>query len=206
MQNERDNTFAGSPDIGVTPGTSRGSGTTEGSLDQAKATAQQLGSEAEQRVREQVQSRLEMQKQNAAQSLTGVAQSLRTAGRQLEGQQAAPSRYVQQAADRVEGLAHYLENRDVGEILDEVEDFARRQPPVFLGAAFALGVLGARFLKSSRRNLVSRGVREHWSTREMTNRTPDAEIDSVGRPGAPGYAPPTVRASSEPRAAGPRES
>jgi hypothetical protein len=33
--------------------------------------------------------------------------------------------------------------------VSEAEDFARRQPALFLGGAFALGLLGARFLKSS---------------------------------------------------------
>ena len=35
-------------------------------------------------------------------------------------------------------------------MIDEVEAFARRNPPLFLGAAFGLGVLAVRFLKSSR--------------------------------------------------------
>ena len=206
MQNDRDSSLTGTPSIGVTPGTQGTQTRVENSVDQTRARAQQLGSDAQQKVSEQVQSRLDAQKQQVAQSLSGVAQSLRTAGQQLQEQQAGPGRYVQQAADRVEGIAHYLESRDVGEIIDEVEDFARRQPPVFLGAAFTLGVLGARFLKSSRRKLVSRGVREHWDTRDLTSRTPTAEIDAVGRPHAPGYAPPAVRASSETRAAGPRKS
>ena len=34
-------------------------------------------------------------------------------------------------------------------MVTQVEQYARRQPAIFLGGAFALGLLGARFLKSS---------------------------------------------------------
>jgi vacuolar-type H+-ATPase subunit H len=175
-------------------------------VDQAKTTAQRLVSEAQDRATEQVHSRLDAQKHQAAESLSGVAESLRATGRQMRGQPiAGASGYVEQAADRVEDLAYFLRESEVGEIVDYVEDFARRQPGLFLGGAFALGVLGARFLKSSRQNLVHRGVRERWSTDQLTRRMEDPERDAVGRPGAHGYAPAPERASSEHKAAGPRE-
>lgn len=206
MQNERDVEFTPSPGIGTATSGGAGRAQMGDAAEQAKAKAQQLVGDAQHRASEQVQSRLDTQKHRAAESLSGVAQSLHATSQQLQGQQDGASRYVRQAADRVENLASHLQDRDVGEIIDEVEDFARRQPAVFLGGAFALGVLGARFLKSSRRNLVSEGVREHWGTREMTSRIDDPERDAIGRPGAPGYAPPPERAGSEPRGAGPRES
>jgi hypothetical protein len=48
-------------------------------------------------------------------------------------------------------VSNYLQNTDVSEMVDRTEEFARRRPALFLGGAFALGLLGARFLKSSRR-------------------------------------------------------
>jgi hypothetical protein len=42
-----------------------------------------------------------------------------------------------------------LRQKDVRELMSDVERFAQRQPTLFLGGAFALGLLGARFLKSS---------------------------------------------------------
>ena len=39
--------------------------------------------------------------------------------------------------------------RDLTELMDDVNRFARRQPALFVGAAFAAGALAARFLKSS---------------------------------------------------------
>lgn len=68
------------------------------------------------------------------------------------------SRYVERAANRVEQLADYVQNTSPGEMTDRVEQFARREPALFLGGAFAVGFLGARFLKSSRRDQ----ERERW--------------------------------------------
>jgi len=52
----------------------------------------------------------------------------------------------------VENWADYVQQTDVRQMADRVESFARREPAIFLGGAFALGLLGARFLKSSRRS------------------------------------------------------
>ncbi len=212
MQNDRDVGFTPSPGLGATTGGveftpspgagSQAAGGQEGqtgtgdTVQQARETAQRLASDAQQRAAEQVQSRLGAQKHRAAESLSGVAQALRSSGQQLQGQQDGISQYIQQAADRIEDFANNLQNQDVGEIVDRAEDFARRNPGVFLGGAFALGVLGARFLKSSRRNLVREGVRERWSTHELTSRVDNPERDAVGRPRAPGYAPPPQRSGN----------
>jgi hypothetical protein len=51
----------------------------------------------------------------------------------------------------VERWADYVQNTDAREMANRVESFARREPGLFLGGAFALGLVGARFLKSSRR-------------------------------------------------------
>jgi hypothetical protein len=42
-----------------------------------------------------------------------------------------------------------LQERDIDQIAFEVQDMARRQPAMFLGGAFLLGFMAARFLKSS---------------------------------------------------------
>ena len=57
--------------------------------------------------------------------------------------------YVDQAADQVERLSEYVRERDVVQIAGDVEKFARREPALFLGGAFVLGLCAARFLKSS---------------------------------------------------------
>jgi hypothetical protein len=53
------------------------------------------------------------------------------------------------AADQAERLAAYLQQTDAREIVHTVEDAARRQPLIFLGGAFILGLAAARFMKAA---------------------------------------------------------
>lgn len=118
---------------------------------EAKDQVQQKAGEVAAKAQEQVASRLSTQKESAAQSLTGVAQALRQTGKQLQGQdQMGVTGYIDQAADQVERLSHYLQDNDLGRLVGDVERFARRQPALFLGGAFLAGLFGARFLKASR--------------------------------------------------------
>jgi hypothetical protein len=57
---------------------------------------------------------------------------------------------VDKAADQIENWSRQLREKDIDELLSDVQTLARRQPGVFIGSAFAIGLLGARFLKSSR--------------------------------------------------------
>lgn len=115
-------------------------------VDQAKEAVRDTAGQA----KEQVAGRLSDQKARAAQSLTGVAQALRTTGEQLREQdQTGITGYVDQIASSVERLSSYVEQHEIGDLVGDVERFARRQPVLFLGGAFVLGLLGARFLKSS---------------------------------------------------------
>jgi ElaB/YqjD/DUF883 family membrane-anchored ribosome-binding protein len=94
---------------------------------------------------------MERGKHDAAQTLTTVASTLLNSGSQLRNEdQPMAGEYVEQAARQLERVANYVQNADVREMVSEVEDFARRRPAVFIGSAFAVGLLAARFLKSSR--------------------------------------------------------
>src|SRR5688572_18682882 len=195
MKNESDIEFTASPTLpqGVdfTPDTSQASGAngdqqaSAAPLDQAREKAQRLVSTAQERAVEQVQARFDEQKIRAADSLSSVAQTLRGTTQNFSTSQDGIGRYINEAADRVDNLAHYLHDRELNEIVDQVEDFARRQPVAFLGGAFALGILGARFLKSSQGGMSRHEVRDSYDTRALTSRVEDPERDAIGRPLAP---------------------
>ncbi|MCC2322425.1 hypothetical protein [Cellulomonas xiejunii] len=51
---------------------------------------------------------------------------------------------VRQVAQRTGGVATWLEDREPGDVLQEVADFARRRPGVFLALAAGAGVLAGR--------------------------------------------------------------
>jgi hypothetical protein len=163
------------------------------------------------RAADEVQARVEGQKERAAESLEGVARSLRSASEQMSDEMGI-GRYMARAAEQVDNLASFLNNREVTDLMHDVEDFARRQPAAFVGSAFALGLLGARFLKSSRDNVgygpggtsfdgsgrstMHRPIGSEWGSQDPTARVDDPTRDAVSRPRAPGYAPPTERGES----------
>ena len=215
MKNESDIEFTASPTLpqGVdfTPETSQASGAngdqqaSAAPLDQAREKAQRLVNNVQERAVEQVQARFDAGKTRAADSLSSVAQTLRSTTQNFATDQDGIGRYINEAADRVDNLAHYLHDRELTDIVDQVEHFARRQPVAFLGGAFALGVLGARFLKSSQGNMGRYQARDSYDTRALTSRVEEPQ-DAIGRPLAPGYAPPSERATSSGYdAAGPRD-
>jgi len=102
------------------------------------------------RVREQATAQLSSQKDKATDGLGSVAQAVRETTKHLrDNQHDTVARYAEQTADRLERFSQRLKDKDVGELLNDAQQLARRQPALFIGGAFALGLLGARFLKSS---------------------------------------------------------
>jgi hypothetical protein len=55
-------------------------------------------------------------------------------------------------ARQVEQVAEYLRNKDAAAMKNDLENLARRQPALVLGGALILGLIGARFLKSSQKS------------------------------------------------------
>jgi len=134
---------------------------------QAKQQAKDLAHQAE----EQAKSALSSRKAQAATGLNDVAQAFRQTSNELNNQdKGMVAQYSNQVADRVEQLSTYLENKDVEEMIADAEDFARRQPELFIGGALVLGFLGARFLRSSN----TRRQSGQWSDTEW-RRYPDTE-------------------------------
>jgi len=121
-------------------------------VDEAKDKAQEVASQAQDKASQQLHAGMSKGKTRAADTLGAVAQSLLISSQQLREQdRGTVGGVVEKAANRVENWANYMRNTDAREMADRVEGFARREPAIFLGGAFALGLLGARFLKSSRR-------------------------------------------------------
>ena len=63
------------------------------------------------------------------------------------GQNGLATDLAVQASDRVHSVAGWLEQRQPGEVLDEVRDFARRRPGTFLAAAAVVGLIGGRLTR-----------------------------------------------------------
>jgi hypothetical protein len=126
-----------------------GSQVAQSATDQAKqvvsetrAQARDLLGEAKGQVREQAAT----QQHQAAQQLRAVADELSEMAAK-GGQSGLATQVAQEAAERVRGVASWLDRREPGDLLDGVRDFARRRPGTFLVGAAIAGVVAGRLTR-----------------------------------------------------------
>ena len=100
--------------------------------------------------RESASDQISSGKARVAEGLGSVAEAIRHAGEDLRSKDAANlTEYASRAADQVEAASDYLKESSLSDVVGDIGDFARREPAMFLGGAFVLGLVGGRFLKSS---------------------------------------------------------
>ena len=127
----------------------QGADASGGTFEQTKEQARQAATEAQQKITEQLRTRAESTKSQAADTLTSVANALSQSGRQLKADNPnVPSQYIERAGDQLRRAAENIRNTNVDELVRRTESMARRQPALFLGGAFVLGVVAARLIKS----------------------------------------------------------
>ncbi len=129
-------------------------------VDQAKQQAQKVvehtqrkAGEAIDQARVRTKGWIETQLDAAADGLDGIAGAVKDTGDQLRAHD--PNNMGQvadvaaSAADTVRTVSSRLRDATVDDIIRDTEQFARRQPGLFIGGAFVLGIMLARFLKST---------------------------------------------------------
>jgi hypothetical protein len=125
--------------------------------------------------RSAAESLLEEQKQQIADRVAGVAEALRCASPSLDqSQNRVIARYAQQVGDHVENIARNMRNRRWGELVADIEEFARRQPTWFVLGAVATGFLVGRLVWAPTQRSESIGQ----SSRGETTRAVTAAISS----------------------------
>lgn len=113
-------------------------------VDQAKTTFQQA--------RDRATSSLGESKGQFADQFGTMANALRRTTEHLRSEdQQRIAGLTDTAARQVEQIADYLRTRDARAMRQDLENLARRQPALMIGGALILGLIGARFLKSSER-------------------------------------------------------
>jgi len=165
--------------------------------------AGQVASEASQQVRDLVhQTRGELTEQAATQQKR-VAGGLRSLGEELHSmaqnseQQGPATDLVKQAAERTSTVASWLEDREPGNVVEEVTRFARQRPGAFLAIAAGAGLLVGRLgrgLKAANGDSSESGSdRSHGSpdTGRQGNAQPlppsSSGYEQGGYQGAPAY-------------------
>jgi hypothetical protein len=119
-------------------------------VDQAKNTFQQA--------RDRATSSLGESKSQFAEQFGTIADALRRTTEHLRSEdQQRIAGLTDTVARQVEQLADYLRSKDARAMRQDLENLARRQPALMIGGALVLGLIGARFIKSSERRGRRRG-------------------------------------------------
>ncbi|WP_193510053.1 hypothetical protein [Cryobacterium sp. BB736] len=109
---------------------------------EAKNQAREMYDEAKMELRDQASS----QQSRAASSLRTMSDELRSMADRSEDQGMA-SQLVSTTASKAGDIAGWLEQREPGDIIDEVRSFARRRPGVFIGIAALAGLAVGRLTR-----------------------------------------------------------
>ena len=117
---------------------------------EAAGTLKRQGQQLREEAREGIQRFATHRKQEAASFLKDVSGALDEITSKL-GEQGYDrvARYAGVAAEKLRQVGDDLPQRDLADMLRQVEDFARERPAVFLGALFIAGFGAARFLQAS---------------------------------------------------------
>lgn len=89
------------------------------------------------------------QKDMLAEQVGGVADAMGRAASELEQNNGSSAHYARLIADNAQKLSETIRNNDVDELLGIAQDFGRRQPALFVGAAALLGFAASRFVLAS---------------------------------------------------------
>lgn len=96
-----------------------------------------------------VEARASTTMDQVATAVEEVAQAIRRAGSELRQDQPQVASAADTAATQVERFAQYLESHEPRDVVDTLEDAARRQPALVIGGGIALGLVLGRLLRSA---------------------------------------------------------
>ena len=125
-----------------------------GVLSQVQETGRDLASKSLNAIGEKTRSTTEGYKSEITGGLHTLAEGLRQASASFNEQaddnaiSSAGARYIGDLAGKIESVSGYFERKDAADLLQDVKGFARRNPTVFVGSAFALGFALSRFIRS----------------------------------------------------------
>jgi ElaB/YqjD/DUF883 family membrane-anchored ribosome-binding protein len=130
--------------------------------------------------RSAAESLLDQQRRQVAERVSGIAEALRSAARSLgDSENRVIGRYADQAAEQIENISRTVRTRRWNEIVADTEDFARRNPALFVLGAVATGFLVGRFLWLSTDGQRSGNAVAPESSRSATTRAVTAAVSSA---------------------------
>jgi ElaB/YqjD/DUF883 family membrane-anchored ribosome-binding protein len=129
----------------------------QGLTDQASAKVQDAASAAQEKASElrahgsaRLRDQVDQRANEAGSQVRSLAEALRRSGSDLSGEgNTSGGRLAEQAAERIDRVGGYLEQKRGDELMRDFETFARRRPWMLAGLGMLAGVAAARFVKAS---------------------------------------------------------
>ncbi len=113
--------------------------------------AGQMAGAAIDKVGEQAKQTAATQKVRIAGGLDATANAIRQTGHSLRQEQPMVADSAEKAAARVDRMSGYLRQREVDEVITDVQDYARRNKGVFIAGTLLIGFMTARLVKTAGR-------------------------------------------------------
>lgn len=146
---------------------------------QARSDVAEKGADLLHAARDHAEGLAEQGKRAGAEHMVGFARAIHRAADELDPASPQLAVHVHAVADAVGGFSGALRERSAGELLDNLRDFAQRQPLAVFGFAALVGFGLTRFGMSS--------------AKAEASRAPDYGADATGTTTAPGW----IRASPD---------
>jgi hypothetical protein len=168
--------------------------------EEAQRTAEQMrrqSSELSEQARQRGRRIVDEQKHAAAGQLTAFANALHKAADELDREgHASAGQYAHWSADRLDSIAHGLDEQEPRSLFHQAEQFAREQPAMFIGGAVAAGLALAWALKPPGTGISAEQVTSRLGKSDAPRRTsgeahltPRAEAEygelATRKPGSP---------------------
>ena len=117
---------------------------------QTKERALNKGTEAIHQAKDKTRAFAEDRKSQLGERIHGYGSAVRRAADKLRDEEDPNiAHYAEVVAEKLDQAADYVQSRDPGMILHDVERAARRRPEIFFGGMFLAGLVLSRFLKAS---------------------------------------------------------
>ncbi len=126
----------------------------EGVLSQVQDSGRDIANKGLQAIGDKTKSTAEGYKSEITGGLHTLADGLRQTSSNFrkDGEQnvlaSAGARYISDLAEKIESVSGYFERKDTTDLIRDVKGFARRNPTVFVGGAFAAGFALSRVIRS----------------------------------------------------------
>lgn len=88
-------------------------------------------------------------KRTAAEKIGGYSNAIHDSAKSLEEKDPNIAWFTHRAADRLQGVADYVRERDFVDLRRDAEDVARRHPLAFFGGLFVAGLVVGNLLKAT---------------------------------------------------------